>query len=355
MKLSFFKKIIFICLFFVATASFLAADTTYKVEKGDTLYSISRKYQITVAELRAANNLSENDVIKVGQKLKIPSADISAAAALATDNKATTTTSNATLSATTKTKEYTVVKGDTMYSIAKKNGMTLAEFMAMNGLDNSSVIKVGQKLKINVIETVLGRASSSGTILILFDCRFEDVRIPSLETRDQVPWHEFPEQDPVHFLPVDSSSVFRLPGSWVILDLVPECLDPLCKFFDRDPWLKVQREGHTASVQHGFHALAADLETDRPLNPSVGEIDVSELCLFDTSVIGDSQAHILEFRSLERLAGTGHRGLPADMSFKLRLATVRDFISLRNKCGEGREAGYYFMAEQFRPVVTVSS
>ena len=158
MKLSFFKKIIFICLFFIAAVSFLAADTTYKVEKGDTLYSISRKYQITVAELRAANNLSENDVIKVGQKLKIPSADISAAAALATDNKATTTTSNATLSATTKTKEYTVVKGDTMYSIAKKNGMTLAEFMAMNGLDNSSVIKVGQKLKI-----AAGSTSSSTT------------------------------------------------------------------------------------------------------------------------------------------------------------------------------------------------
>ena len=158
MKLSFFKKIFFICLFFVAAASFLEADTTYKVEKGDTLYSISRKYQITVAELRAANNLSENDVIKVGQKLKIPSADISAAAALATDNKATTTTSNATLSATTKTKEYTVVKGDTMYSIAKKNGMTLAEFMAMNGLDNSSVIKVGQKLKI-----AAGSTSSSTT------------------------------------------------------------------------------------------------------------------------------------------------------------------------------------------------
>ena len=158
MKLSFFKKIIFICLFFIAAAGFLAADTTYKVEKGDTLYSISRKYQITVAELRAANNLSENDVIKVGQKLKIPSADISAAAALATDNKATTTSSSATLSATTKTKEYTVVKGDTMYSIAKKNGMTLAEFMAMNGLDNSSVIKVGQKLKI-----AAGSSSTSTT------------------------------------------------------------------------------------------------------------------------------------------------------------------------------------------------
>ena len=147
MRLSFFKKSFLICAILFAASISLFADTTYKVEKGDTLYSISRKYQLTVAELRAANNLSENDVIKVGQKLKIPSADISAAAALATDNKATTS-NGATLSAATPTKDYTVVKGDTLYSIAKKNGMTLAELMALNNLDNSSVIKVGQKLKI---------------------------------------------------------------------------------------------------------------------------------------------------------------------------------------------------------------
>ena len=145
----------------MTAVGFLAADTTYKVEKGDTLYSISRKYQITVPELRAANNLSENDVIKVGQKLKIPSADISAAAALASDKKAATS-SNASISATTKTKEYTVIKGDTMYSISKKHGMTLAEFMALNNLDNSSVIKVGQKLKITDTKSVSVPENKSG-------------------------------------------------------------------------------------------------------------------------------------------------------------------------------------------------
>ena len=160
MKLSFLKKSFLICAIFITAAISLFADTTYKVEKGDTLYSISRKYQLTVAELRAANNLSENDVIKVGQKLKIPSADISAAAALATDNKATT---EATTKTTTKaTKEYTVVKGDTMYSISKKNGMTLAEFMALNGLDSNSVIKVGQKLKIYTSSATASTSTSSG-------------------------------------------------------------------------------------------------------------------------------------------------------------------------------------------------
>ena len=162
MKLSFLKKSLLICAILITATISLFADTTYKVEKGDTLYSISRKYQITVAELRAANNLSENDVIKVGQKLKIPSADISNAAALATDNKATTS-GTATLSSTRATKEYTVVKGDTMYSISKKNGMTLAEFMALNGLDSNSVIKVGQKLKIYTTGTTASTSTSSGS------------------------------------------------------------------------------------------------------------------------------------------------------------------------------------------------
>ena len=161
MKLSFLKKSVLICALFFMAGIYLFADTTYKVEKGDTLYSISRKYQITVAELRAANNLSENDVIKVGQKLKIPTADISNAAALATDNKATS--GGATLSSTKATKEYTVVKGDTMYSISKKNGMTLAEFMALNGLDSNSVIKVGQKLKIYTSGATASTSTSSGS------------------------------------------------------------------------------------------------------------------------------------------------------------------------------------------------
>ena len=67
---------LFIVLFVLLnSAVFLFADSTYVVKKGDTLYSISRKYEITVAELRTANNLSENDVLKEGAKLVIPSAD----------------------------------------------------------------------------------------------------------------------------------------------------------------------------------------------------------------------------------------------------------------------------------------
>ena len=141
MKTHFGKLISTLTIFLLFTTA-LFADITYKVEKGDTLYSISRKYQITVAELRTANNLSENDVIKVGQKLIIPDADIGTAVALSSAK----TAGNATPAG--KVTEYVVKKGDTLYGIARKNGMAVADLMALNNLDSSAVIKVGQKLKV---------------------------------------------------------------------------------------------------------------------------------------------------------------------------------------------------------------
>ena len=149
MKTFFFKRTALLSILMIFTAA-LFADITYKVEKGDTLYSISRKYQITVAELRTANNLSENDIIKAGQKLIIPDADIGTAAALSSTKTATNSAPAG------KTVEYIVKKGDTLYGIARKNSMSVADLMALNNLDSSAVIKVGQKLKVT-------EGSSAGT------------------------------------------------------------------------------------------------------------------------------------------------------------------------------------------------
>lgn len=146
MKIS--KKIL-IAVISLILAGVVFADTTYKVEKGDTLYSISRKFQITVAELRAANNLTETDVLKAGQKLTIPSDDIATAAALNSKTESTASSS------VVKTEIYVVQKGDTLYSLAKKNNMKVDELLSLNGIDSNAVIKVGQKLKI--------KAASSST------------------------------------------------------------------------------------------------------------------------------------------------------------------------------------------------
>lgn len=127
------------------SSTFLYADDFYMVQKGDTLYSISRKYQITVAELRAANNLKEKDVLKAGQKLVIPTADIGTAAALSSKK----TPSKTTQEIAPVTEVYVVQKGDTFYSLARKNGMTVADLLSLNKLDSNAVLKVAQKLKIS--------------------------------------------------------------------------------------------------------------------------------------------------------------------------------------------------------------
>lgn len=158
MKLHSTKKLFIVSAIMAIFAVNLYADTTYKVEKGDTLYSISRKYQLTVAELRTANNLSEKDVLKAGQKLIIPEADISTAAALSSTKQVETKAQPA---QTTKTITYTVVKGDTLYGISRKNGMSVAELLSLNNLDNNAVIKVGQKLKIKA--AVLPEDKSANT------------------------------------------------------------------------------------------------------------------------------------------------------------------------------------------------
>lgn len=138
-----FRKALIILL---VSSSFLYADETYLVQKGDTLYSISRKYQITVAELRTANNLKEKDVLKAGQKLVIPTADIGTAAALSSTKTKNESKTKQELAPQTDT--YVVQKGDTFYSLARKNGMTVAELLALNNLDSNAVLKTGMKLKI---------------------------------------------------------------------------------------------------------------------------------------------------------------------------------------------------------------
>lgn len=139
-------------IFMLASTAF--ADSDYTVRKGDTLYSISRKYQITVAELMAANNISEGDVLKEGARLTIPSADIRNAAALSSGANAVDSSRSAAAgkNAAEKNqgvKSYEVKKGDTLYGISRKYGISLADLLGMNGLDPSSTIKVGQILKVS--------------------------------------------------------------------------------------------------------------------------------------------------------------------------------------------------------------
>ena len=97
---------------------------TYKVVKGDTLYGISKKLDTTVSELKNINNLTSNS-LSIGQILKVPTKEIDLG----------------------DTEIYQVKKGDTLYSIANKYGISLSELKTINNLENDN-LAIGQLLNV---------------------------------------------------------------------------------------------------------------------------------------------------------------------------------------------------------------
>lgn len=152
-----FKLTFCLCFAGVIFACGLFADSSYVVKKGDTLYSISRRYEITVAELRTANNLSESDVLKEGQKLIVPTADIRTAAVLSSSSSSQGSPSDK----TTRVTSYVIQKGDTLYGIARKYDIKLPELLAMNNLDTNATIKVGQKISVPAVASAKNDTAAS--------------------------------------------------------------------------------------------------------------------------------------------------------------------------------------------------
>ena len=96
--------------------------TTYTVQKGDSLWVIANKYGITTEELKSYNNLTSN-LLSIGQVLKIP--------------QGKTSTENI----------YTVKKGDSLWTIANRYNTTVEKIKVLNNL-TSNLLSIGQQLKI---------------------------------------------------------------------------------------------------------------------------------------------------------------------------------------------------------------
>ena len=100
-------------------------ENYYIVQSGDSLWSISKKYAISVDKLKDINNLSGN-LLSVGQKLLI---------------KDTSSSDDVGI-------YYTVKAGDTLYGIANEYNLTVADLKSMNNLKNNN-LSIGQKLLVS--------------------------------------------------------------------------------------------------------------------------------------------------------------------------------------------------------------
>ncbi|EAH0491898.1 1,4-beta-N-acetylmuramoylhydrolase [Listeria monocytogenes] len=132
----------------------------YTVVKGDSLWRIANNHKVTVANLKAWNNL-KSDFIYPGQKLKV-SAGSTTSDTNTSKPSTGTSTSKPSTGTSTNAKIYTVVKGDSLWRIANNNKVTIANLKAWNNL-KSDFIYPGQKLKVSAGSTSNTNTSKPST------------------------------------------------------------------------------------------------------------------------------------------------------------------------------------------------
>ena len=96
--------------------------SVYVVQKGDTLYSIAKKYNTTVDKLKEVNSII-NDILTVGMNLLVPENDLSDIIV------------------------HKVISGDSLWSIAKKYNTTIDTIKKLNNLV-SDLLVIGQDLQV---------------------------------------------------------------------------------------------------------------------------------------------------------------------------------------------------------------
>jgi LysM repeat protein len=98
---------------------------THTVNRGETLYSISKQYGVSMSQLKSINNL-ESNALSIGQVLNISYAS---------------TTQEPSESA------WIVKKGDTLYGISRQSGVSVTDIKALNNLE-SNTLSIGQQLRL---------------------------------------------------------------------------------------------------------------------------------------------------------------------------------------------------------------
>lgn len=105
--------------------------SSYTVKSGDNLTKISRKFNITIAELKNINRMNKNTVY-IGQKLRVPSSVAS---------------HNSIDQAPTRYQVHRIQRGDNLYSLARRYHTSLSEIMKLNNIKKKTIY-IGQKLKV---------------------------------------------------------------------------------------------------------------------------------------------------------------------------------------------------------------
>ncbi|MCG8372746.1 MAG: LysM peptidoglycan-binding domain-containing protein [Balneolales bacterium] len=139
-------------LFITGTFANAQERKVHTVETGQTLYSISRLLEVTVAELQAWNDLQDN-AISIGQELVyyVESERDTVQENQTPDPEPEPEISLINFSAPQENAFYLVKSGDNLTTIARAHNMTIEQLRALNGLEGD-LLRIGQRLTVNKVE-----------------------------------------------------------------------------------------------------------------------------------------------------------------------------------------------------------
>ena len=129
------------------SSSRAAEGRTHTVEGGETLWGIARRYDVSVARLREANDLGDDAAIQPGQTLRVPRASQTASASSSSESSSARS-SSARRASEGRRREHTVESGETLWSIARRYDSSVEAIRGANGMRDDAHIQPGQKLVI---------------------------------------------------------------------------------------------------------------------------------------------------------------------------------------------------------------
>ena len=138
----------------ITTVSAQAVTTKHTIKNGETLYTIAHKNHTTIEEVRKVNGLKKGDTLKLGRVLTVPmntyfpnkKKKVKKVAQVSKKSKVKKKTK---IVKKTRTGKYAIKSGDTLFIIARKHGMTVAQLLKVNQIEYKSTLKLGQTISVS--------------------------------------------------------------------------------------------------------------------------------------------------------------------------------------------------------------
>ncbi|MPX25704.1 LysM peptidoglycan-binding domain-containing protein [Moraxella catarrhalis] len=143
------------------------STATHRIQSGESLTAIARRYNISLHALAKENGLSVTDGVLIGQTLKLPSdakAESSTPSRLGnTKNNSTRTPANTNIGIT---ENYTVRSGDSLTMLSNRFGVAIGDLATANGLASNANLRIGQTLKVPKLTTTYTVKAGDGLIAL---------------------------------------------------------------------------------------------------------------------------------------------------------------------------------------------